>query len=137
MTPGRPTGTTPFALVYEMDVVIPIKIGMPTARTTIQGQRDEKQELERQLDWVDEMLPEAPPTPSSISLSLVRHLCTWPLQPLFPLPSDEPRPSSPTSPLLTPLVASPYLWWLSEQQPDRFLPAQAEHEVLHRYLSVG
>ena len=55
MTPGRPTGTTPFALVYEMDVVIPIKIGMPTARTTIQGQRDEKQELERQLDWVDEV----------------------------------------------------------------------------------
>ena len=55
MTPGRPTGTTPFALVYEMDVVIPIKIGMPIARTTIQGQRDEKQELERQLDWVDEV----------------------------------------------------------------------------------
>ena len=50
MTPGRPTGTTPFAPVYGMDAVIPTEIGMPTARTTIQGQRDEKQELERQLD---------------------------------------------------------------------------------------
>ena len=55
MTPGRPTWTTPFALVYGMDAVIPTEIGMPTTRTTIQGQRDEKQELERQLDWVDEV----------------------------------------------------------------------------------
>ncbi|KAL6315364.1 hypothetical protein AAG906_000472 [Vitis piasezkii] len=55
MTLGRPTGTTPFAFVYGMDAVIPTEIGMPTARTTIQGQRDEKQELERQLDWVDEV----------------------------------------------------------------------------------
>ena len=56
MTPGRPTWTTPFALVYGMDAVIPTEIGMPTTRTTIQGQRDEKQELERQLDWVDEVI---------------------------------------------------------------------------------
>ena len=30
MTPGRPIGTTPFALAYGMDVVIPTEIGMPT-----------------------------------------------------------------------------------------------------------
>lgn len=35
--PKRPTRTTPFALTYGMDVVIPTEIGMPTARTTVQG----------------------------------------------------------------------------------------------------
>ena len=40
-TPGQPTGDTPFALTYGMEVVIPTKIGMPTARTAVQGQRDE------------------------------------------------------------------------------------------------
>ena len=28
---------------------------MPTARTVVQGQRDEGQELERHLDWADEV----------------------------------------------------------------------------------
>ena len=36
-TPGRLTGSTLFALAYEMDVVIPTEVGMPTARTTVQG----------------------------------------------------------------------------------------------------
>lgn len=54
-TPGRPTGTTPFALAYGMDAVISIEIGMPTVRTVVQGQIDEIQELERLLDWADEV----------------------------------------------------------------------------------
>ena len=41
ITPGRPTGNTSFTLVYGMDAIIPTKIGMPTARTAVQGQRDE------------------------------------------------------------------------------------------------
>ena len=49
-TPGRPTGTTPYALAYGMDAVIPTKIGMPTTQTIIHGQRDKIQELERHLD---------------------------------------------------------------------------------------
>ena len=53
-TPGRPMGTTSFALPYGMDAIILIEIGMPTARITIQGQRNECTELERHLDWADE-----------------------------------------------------------------------------------
>ncbi|RVX00568.1 Gag-Pol polyprotein [Vitis vinifera] len=36
-TPTRPTGTTPIALAYGMEVVIPTEIGMPTTRTIVQG----------------------------------------------------------------------------------------------------
>ena len=53
-TPGRPTGNTPFALAYGIDVVIPTEVGMPTAQIAIQGQRNEDDELARHLDWVDE-----------------------------------------------------------------------------------
>ena len=53
-TPGRPTGNTPFALAYGTDAVIPTEVGMPIARTTVQGQRNEDDELARHLDWVDE-----------------------------------------------------------------------------------
>ena len=54
-TPGWPTGTTPFAFAYGMKVVIPIEIGMSIAKTVVQGQRDENHELERHLDWADEV----------------------------------------------------------------------------------
>ena len=50
MTPGWPIGTTPFALTYGIEAIIPTKIGMPIAKTVVQGQRDENQELERHLD---------------------------------------------------------------------------------------
>ena len=53
-TPRRPTGNTPFALAYGTDVVIPTEVGMPTARTAVQGQRNEDDELARHLDWADE-----------------------------------------------------------------------------------
>ena len=38
-----------------MDAVILTEIGIPTTWMVVQGQRDEKQELERHLDWVDEV----------------------------------------------------------------------------------
>ena len=41
---------TPIVFAYEMEAVIPTKIDMPTTKTTIQRQRDEKQEFERHLD---------------------------------------------------------------------------------------
>lgn len=36
-TPRRPTGNTLFAVTYGIETVIPMEIGMPTARTTVQG----------------------------------------------------------------------------------------------------
>ncbi|KAL6348223.1 hypothetical protein AAG906_003089 [Vitis piasezkii] len=53
-TPGRPTWNTPFALAYGTDAVIPTEVGMPTARTAVQGQRNEDDKLARHLDWADE-----------------------------------------------------------------------------------
>lgn len=48
-------GNTPFALAYGMGAIIPTKIGMLTARTVMQGQRSEQQELTKHLDWTDEI----------------------------------------------------------------------------------
>ncbi|RVW81435.1 hypothetical protein CK203_035147 [Vitis vinifera] len=53
-TPGRPTGNTPFALTYGTDVIIPTEMGMPIARTAVQGQRNEDDELARHLDCTNE-----------------------------------------------------------------------------------
>ena len=38
-----------------MNAVIPTEIGFPTIWTIIRGQKDENLELERNLDWVDEV----------------------------------------------------------------------------------
>ena len=46
-TLGQPTGNTPFALAYNIDVVIPTKIGLPTIQTIVRGQNDESMELGR------------------------------------------------------------------------------------------
>ncbi|WJZ96647.1 hypothetical protein VitviT2T_015311 [Vitis vinifera] len=54
-TPERPTGNTPFALAYGMDAVIPTEIGLPTIRTEARRQDDANAELERNLDWTDEV----------------------------------------------------------------------------------
>ena len=35
-TNRRPTRVTPFALAYDMEVVIPTEIGMPTVKTIVQ-----------------------------------------------------------------------------------------------------
>ena len=47
---------TPFALAYRMEVIIPTEIGMPTTKITVQDQRDNDEELIRQLDWNDEKI---------------------------------------------------------------------------------
>ena len=38
-----------------MNAVIPTEIGFPTIWTIIRGQKDENLEIERNLDWVDEV----------------------------------------------------------------------------------
>ena len=50
-----PTGATLFALSYGMKVIIPIEIGMPIAKTVVQDQKDNDEELIRQLDCVDKL----------------------------------------------------------------------------------
>ena len=46
---------TLFALAYGMDAVIPTEIGLPTIRTEAGRQDDANAELERNLDWADEV----------------------------------------------------------------------------------
>ena len=53
-TSRRPTGATPFALAYGMEVIIPTEIDMSIAKTVVQDQKDNDEELIRQLDWADE-----------------------------------------------------------------------------------
>ena len=53
-TLGQPIRNTPFALAYGMETIILIEIGMPIAKTVVQSQRDENQELERHLDLTNE-----------------------------------------------------------------------------------
>ena len=38
-----------------MEAIILTEIGMPTIKTVMQNQRDNDEELIKQLDWVDEM----------------------------------------------------------------------------------
>ena len=72
-TSRRPTGTTYFALAYGMEVVIPTKIGMPTAKTVVQGQRDDNQEIVRQLDWPYEVRRNATIRIASYQQRVVAH----------------------------------------------------------------
>lgn len=37
-----------------MEAIIPTEIDMPTTRTAVQDQKDNDEELKRQLDWADE-----------------------------------------------------------------------------------
>ena len=53
--PEKPIRTTPFALAYGIEAIIPTEIGMPTAKTTVQGQRDENQELKIHLDQANKL----------------------------------------------------------------------------------
>ena len=55
MTLEQPIENTPFVLAYGMNAIISTEIGMPIARTVVQGQMDEDQELERHLDRADEV----------------------------------------------------------------------------------
>ena len=54
-TPDWPTKTTHFSLTYGMEAIIPTEIGMPITKIVIQGQMNENQDLEKHLDWADEV----------------------------------------------------------------------------------
>lgn len=51
----RPTGATHFTIAYGMETVIPIEIDMPIAKMVMQGQKDNDKELEKHLDWANEI----------------------------------------------------------------------------------
>ena len=42
-----------------MEFIIPTEISMPTTKTVVQVQRDNNEELIRQLDWADKMRGDA------------------------------------------------------------------------------
>ncbi|RVW69846.1 hypothetical protein CK203_060715 [Vitis vinifera] len=42
-----------YGILQAIVAIIPTEIGMPTAKTTVQGQRDENQELKIHLDQAD------------------------------------------------------------------------------------
>ena len=72
-TSRRPTWATPFTLAYRMEVVILTEIGMPIVRTTVQDQRDNDEELIRQLDWADEIREDAAIRMTSYHQMVIAH----------------------------------------------------------------
>ena len=54
-----PTWATLFTLSYGMRVIIPTEISMPIVKILMQDQRDNDEELIRQMDWADEMQRDA------------------------------------------------------------------------------
>ena len=54
MTTRRPTGISPFALIYGMEAIIPIEIGMPTLRTDRPEQMS-TESIIKDLDTTDEL----------------------------------------------------------------------------------
>ena len=57
-TTRRPTGVSPFALTYGMEVVIPTEIGLPTIPTAVPNPTNEESIIE-ELDNSDELREEA------------------------------------------------------------------------------
>ena len=53
-TARKPTGISPFALTYGMEVVIPTEIGLPTIRTATPGSEN-AESVVRELDASDEL----------------------------------------------------------------------------------
>ena len=54
MTSRKPIGISPFALTYEMEAIIPTKIGMPTLQTEI-PEKDNAKAITKDLDITDEL----------------------------------------------------------------------------------
>ncbi|GJW05982.1 hypothetical protein Tco_1568405 [Tanacetum coccineum] len=50
---------TPFSLTYGMEAVIPVKIGMPTLRTSEVNLKESKEALEINLDLLEERREQA------------------------------------------------------------------------------
>ena len=55
ITSRRQTRATPFTLAYWMEAIILTKIGMLIAKIVMQDQRDNDEELIKQLDWAEKM----------------------------------------------------------------------------------
>ncbi|KAI5317943.1 hypothetical protein L3X38_037650 [Prunus dulcis] len=53
-TKRKPTGESPFSLVYGTEAVIPIEIGLPTVRTLVVESNDNEQQLAHNLDMLEE-----------------------------------------------------------------------------------
>ena len=47
------TRVTPYALAYDMEVLLLIKIDMPTTKSTISVTEDNYENMEMHLDWAD------------------------------------------------------------------------------------
>ena len=58
-TPRTPTGETPFSLAYGTEAVIPVEVGLPTARSEITNEESNNKELEHNLDLIDELRDKA------------------------------------------------------------------------------
>ncbi|XP_038713399.1 uncharacterized protein LOC120007270 [Tripterygium wilfordii] len=58
-TAKTPTGETPFSLVYGSEEVIPVEIGLPSARCQWISQSSNDELLEKNLDTIDELREEA------------------------------------------------------------------------------
>ena len=54
ITSRWPIRITPFALAYDMEVIIPTEIGLPMVKTIVQESEINEGNLEMYLDWVDE-----------------------------------------------------------------------------------
>ena len=52
-TSRKPTGISPFALTYGMEVIIPTEIGIPTLRTEI-PEKSNVEAIIKDLDMTDE-----------------------------------------------------------------------------------
>lgn len=58
-TAKTPRGETPFALTYRSEVVVPVKVVMPSYRVHHFDKKRNKQGLEENLDLLEEMSEEA------------------------------------------------------------------------------
>ena len=53
-TPRRSTGETPFSMTYGVEVVVPLKTGFPTLRTSFFTPSNNDRLLEKSLDLIEE-----------------------------------------------------------------------------------
>ena len=63
-----------------MNAVIPMEVDMPTARTIVQGQRNDNLELERHLNWADKARGNAAIRMASYKQRAITHY-NWKVQP--------------------------------------------------------
>ena len=57
--PCRSTGETPFSLTYGAEAIIPLETGFPVTRTSSFNPKDNKEQLTRNLDLIEEKRKDA------------------------------------------------------------------------------